>query len=239
MLRTITTMMLAALFVGNYAFAHDAWIESKNGKPTVVYGHGAKLESYDPQKVKEAKAFDCEGKEIPVKIDRQASGVTLDSAKTPTMVVVFFDNGPWVQTTDGWKNMGKQEALKQFSVVDSSKNHKFAKAIFTPCDTPAKPTGVPFEIIPQKDPLTVKVGETLPVKVLLEGKPVSGVTVSSGDAGHDNAKNLPKTNEKGEAGVVIDKPGRQIIIASHKAPLKNDPDAENLSLSATLTFETH
>ena len=81
----------------------------------------------------------------------------------------------------------------------------------------------------------MKPGEALPVKVLLDGKAFEGAEVRGTGVGHD-AKNVPKTDKDGIASVVIEKNGLQVINAAYKIPLKNDPDADVLSLSTNLVF---
>jgi len=208
----------------------------KDGGLVVVYGHGEKLEPYDPQKVKEAKALDCAGGALAVKIAKQRDGVSIASERTPAIVTAFFDNGSWVHTTEGWRNLGKSEAQGKFSIVEARKSRKYTKALLTQCAAFSNPVGLVFEIVPQKDPFAAKPGDALPVKVLLDGKPVEGATITNGDAGHSDSKDLPKSDKDGKASVLIEKSGFQLIIASYKVPLKNDPDADALFLGATLTF---
>jgi hypothetical protein len=59
---------------------------------------------------------------------------------------------------------------------------KYTKAILaTTHDALAcRPVGQKMEIVPQRNPATLKPGERLPIQVLLDGTPISGVRVSSG-----------------------------------------------------------
>ncbi len=96
--------------------------------------------------------------------------------------------------------------------------------------------GLFLEIVPEKDPFKAKSGEALPLKVLLEGKPVEGLAVSLGAMPHSDAENLPKTDSNGKVSIKIDKPGLQIITTKLVKPISGDPDADTLVACSSLTF---
>ncbi|MFH1116134.1 MAG: DUF4198 domain-containing protein [Pseudomonadota bacterium] len=237
--RTILTTLL--LFAASQlVFAHDAWIENKDGELMVFYGHASRHDSYDPQKIKEPKGFDSKGTPVPMEIARHKENASLVAKGKPAIVTVFFDNGYWVQTTDtaqAWKNIPKREAQEKFTVLASSKVRKYAKAILTPCATFAKPVGLALEIVPEKSPFDLKPGDSLPIRVLLDGKPLEGAPVRIGTAAYSAEKLTNKTDKDGRASVVIAESGPQAINVFHKSPIKGDPDADNLGLSASLTFD--
>lgn len=237
MFRILIAFFAIFFFGFQQAFSHDTWLEPKENGLIVAYGHGDKRDAYDPEKVKEAKAFDCKGEAFPVEIGRQKEAALLSSKEKPTTVTVLFDGGYGVKTTDGWKKITKREAAGKFTIVEALKSRKYAKALLTPCEAFSKPVGLVFEIVPEKDPFAIKPGEQLPITVLLDGKPVEGAVIRAGEAGHSESKDTLKSDKDGKASVLIEKPGPQLIFASHKAPLKDDPDADILSLGASLTFE--
>lgn len=59
---------------------------------------------------------------------------------------------------------------------------KYAKAILATAhdELVCRPVGQKMEIVPQRNPATMKPGEQLPIQVLLDGAPIKGVRVSSG-----------------------------------------------------------
>jgi Domain of unknown function (DUF4198) len=59
---------------------------------------------------------------------------------------------------------------------------KYAKAILATAhdELVCRPVGQKMEIVPERNPATMKPGEQLPLRVLLDGAPISGVRVSSG-----------------------------------------------------------
>jgi uncharacterized GH25 family protein len=81
------------------------------------------------------------------------------------------------------------------------------------------------------DPFVLKPGDQLPVKVLGSGKPLSGIEV----IGFDHAKR-GTTDKEGIIKVPLTK-GINLVTVEYKEKIKDDPDADALSLTATLTFE--
>lgn len=59
---------------------------------------------------------------------------------------------------------------------------KYAKAILTTAkdEVVCRPVGQKMEIVPERNPATMKPGERLPLRILLDGVPIGGVRVSSG-----------------------------------------------------------
>lgn len=88
------------------------------------------------------------------------------------MLAVFFDNGFWVKTPEGWKNVSKKEYGKP--VEDSSRPLKFSKMVSSWSDFALKPVGLEFEVVPLGKPSREG---SLEVQVLYGGKPVEGAAV--------------------------------------------------------------
>ncbi len=211
--------------------AHDAWIQKKDNDFYVIYGHGNKLEPYDFSKIKEIRAYDFSGNYRKI---AQKNGILSQEIKDPAMLTMFFDNGYWVQTTDGWKNLTKREALqKNLQIVVSERSLKFHKNYIKWTDAFMNPIGMKFEIIPLKNPLIMKSGDVLPIKVLLEGKPIENAAISTGES-HET---VTKTDKNGFAEITIKEKGFRLISAFIEQSLENDPDAEKLFLSANITFD--
>jgi uncharacterized GH25 family protein len=109
-------------------------------------------------------------------------------------------------------------------------------------DTPAAtPLGHALEIVPERSPDKVKVGETLAVQVLFRGKPLAGVRVSAVYAGaklegHAYPVNA-ETDANGRALLKIDRAGLWYARLIHMVPAENDPEIDWRSFFATMTFK--
>lgn len=104
----------------------------------------------------------------------------------------------------------------------------------TPNDGYKHAVGTPIEIIPEKDPAQVKDGESLPVRVLVKGKPMSGLQIFAATVGTP-AQNIGKTDANGRIAVTV-KPGPWRLHTIHMERVQEEKvDWE--SFWTTLTFE--
>jgi uncharacterized GH25 family protein len=95
--------------------------------------------------------------------------------------------------------------------------------------------GLPIEIVPERDPYTLKSGESLPVRVLFRDAPVSGVQMMAATAGESKNQTIGRTDAQGRISVPM-KSGQWRLHAVHMERVTS-ADAEWESFWATLTFE--
>lgn len=211
------------------ALAHDFLIEPKGDDFMVVFGHGMQREEFEVSKVKQVKAVGLQGKEIPVQREKKEKGLMLKINGRPSVIVASIDNGYWSKTIYGWKELPKRKASR---VVEAIRSLFFSKTILSWNDAiPAASMDADLDIIPLNNPFEVKAGESLSLKVLLRGQPLPGAEVIGGE----HAK-LGKTGKDGLVKVPLMR-GQNLVTVEHKERIKDDPDADVLSLTATLTFE--
>jgi len=236
MFRTAMIIIFTVCIFCSSVFAHDIWVEKKDGKLVVLYGHADKnkFESIEPAKIKEINGFDKNGKKMSVKIVQDKDILSIVPAKDLAAVTLFFDGGFFVKTTDGYKHVSKRE-VKEY--IESSHSVKYDKTLFGWNKKFSKPLGMRLEIVPAKNPFDIKKGQAFPVKVLFEGKPLEGAKIKVKANGKESPTELV-TNKEGTADIVIEKAGIQKIATRHKIPLKDNPDADDLSIGTALTFET-
>lgn len=106
-------------------------------------------------------------------------------------------------------------------------------------DEPAwsKPVGNTLEIVPLYNPSSVLPGGRLRVRVLYEGEPLAGASVTGGKAGGGEAEIVTNTDSDGVAEVTLLTPGRWYLRTIHMIRLDGDPEMRWESFWATLTFE--
>lgn len=138
---------------------------------------------------------------------------------------------------------GPKSGLK--NVVLSVYYEEYAKALLATgkvaTDDLQKPVGHNLEIIPLKNPGNLKIGDSLPVKVLFEGAPAKFVQVLGtyyGFSSEDDFAFATKTNGKGEAAIRILHQGHWMLNSWKKMPAGPDykDRCNQMSYSATLTF---
>lgn len=210
--------------------AHDFWIEKKAGKFFIISGHENTTEGYNPDRVRKWIVFDSKGRSIKVNLSKTEDGAYFsENGKDIGLINVFFDNKYWVKTTEGWKNIGKREALKSgYQIIESGRSYKFAKFLNKWNDKFTKPLKTKIEIIPLNNPFN---SDVLRVKVLLDGNPFREAPIFL-NASHEESL---KTDLDGMASIQLQK-GRNIISVTTKVPAKNDPDGDVIYLRASLSF---
>jgi uncharacterized GH25 family protein len=93
--------------------------------------------------------------------------------------------------------------------------------------------GLELELIPERDPYSLRPGEALPVRLLYRGEPLDGALVI---ALAPDSKVSART-AGGRASLVLDHPGLWLVKAVHMVPAPEGSGAEWESLWASLTFE--
>lgn len=121
---------------------------------------------------------------------------------------------------------------------------KHVKAILQVGDQRSGPfnavLGYPAELTPVENPYALAVGDTLAVRALVDGHPVSDQLVLAG--GRDHAgQSIPergaRTDTDGVARVPIDHEGQWYVKFIHMVRVQSEPDLDYESKWATLTFE--
>jgi cobalt/nickel transport system permease protein len=225
----IGLLLAASLAMGiSAASAHDYWIEKKGDGYAAVYGHGDKRLDYDPASLKKVTVYNAAGKTLDFKKEVQSNAIIIRPTGTACLIMADLESGYWSKTIYGLKNLPKRKATRP---IESFKAYHYSKSIVAAGEAAVKPVdGLKLDIIPLKNPFDLKAGDSLQLKVLCEGKPLAGATLEG-----DHQKS-GVTDKDGLVKVTLKK-GRQIYTVEKRDPLKNDPDADFIDTTTTLTFE--
>ncbi|WP_404938686.1 DUF4198 domain-containing protein [Pseudomonas atacamensis] len=225
-------LLIAALFTGQVS-AHGLWTEERRGNIEVVYGHGAEDNAFKPQKISGAWAYDASGKMIPVSVERLADHARLRPLKPPALMAVALNNGMWSQTADKkWINEGRSKVP---GATEATQTFKYSLAIYQPGAKLPKLEQIKLLILPEVDPLTVGPGKSLPVRVLLDGKPAAGVKLYGDYRSAPNTLST-ETDKDGRAQVLVRNEGLNVIAAQVEVPVKDSVDVDSRGLFSSLTF---
>ncbi|MBR7196019.1 DUF4198 domain-containing protein [Pseudomonas sp. 14A] len=225
-------LLIAALFTGQVS-AHGLWTEERRGNIEVVYGHGAEDNAFKAQKISGAWAYDASGKMIPVSVERLADHARLKPLKPPALMAVALNNGMWSQTADKkWINEGRSKVP---GATEATQTFKYSLAIYQPGAKLPKLEQIKLLILPEVDPLTVGPGNSLPVRVLLDGKPAAGVKLYGDYRSAPNTLST-ETDKDGRAQVLVRNEGLNVIAAQVEVPVKGSVDVESRGLFTSLTF---
>lgn len=98
-----------------------------------------------------------------------------------------------------------------------------------------EPVGLGLEIVPEKDPTALRVGDGFPVRVLRDGAPLAGFALNAVSAG-DKKGETQKTDDAGRAAFKLNKAGGWLLrgVEAHKA---STPELNFEATSTSLTFE--
>jgi nickel transport protein len=207
------------------AQAHDAWIEPSSAGFTVVFGHDGKLETALASKVLKAQAVDAAGQALPVRLE--GLKVALDGK--PSQLLLHYDNGFWSRTPQGSRSGPKNEVP---GALGASHALKYGKTLLAWDAQASRPQGLPVEIVPHAIQAPAA-GSRLPVQVLWDGQPLAGAVLSWHEGTQEKDT---QADAQGRASVPVVQ-GRQMVSASARRPLPNDPRADTLSVSSALVFE--
>ncbi len=130
----------------------------------------------------------------------------------------------------------KERTLDRDAVERYSKSPKALVRVGDGPGDPCRVLGLPLEIVPLRDPFTIKSGETLGVRVLFQGKPLADANLGWDHPGDgEPPSGTVRTNEKGEALIPVARTGLMTIRLTHMTRPKS-PDHEWESFWTTLTF---
>ncbi|WLR93557.1 DUF4198 domain-containing protein [Shinella zoogloeoides] len=236
MLRQIMAVsgaLALALSLPATAGAHGAWVAERWGELGVVYGHGAGDDAYDPARIKEAVAIAEDGTASPAAIDSRNKHAILKPEGEPAAIALTFDNGYWTEKADGkWVNEPKDK------VADAKETGHYIKNSLSLLHVhdalPAFPKQ-DLQIVPLDNPVGRKAGDPIRLRLLYDGKPLAGAVVTLDYVNQASLKSDP-TDADGEVVVTIRNDGLNVLAADHSVPLENDPKADKIGYTATLSF---
>lgn len=229
--RQIAPLLLAGLVgVPAVVSAHDLWVEAEEGGYRILYGHhpqvsheGARQLPYAPDAVKSVVCLEPGGARRPAK----AGGSSPVKVEGECAVLyVLTSSGYWTKTPAGTKNVRKTEAASPLAAWQSFESVKHLSA-WGPAAS--EPIGAPLEIVPERDPLGLREGDKLGLRIFANGKPVAGAVLSY------DGKVRGETGPDGSVNVRVRHGGLQLIQAAVRTPHPG-PEADEVVHTTALTF---
>lgn len=229
----ILTLMLPVLLLAFPAFGHHLWVSVDDGSYAVNRGMiSERIDDYDPDCVQKVRAYDQDGKEIPVQRINEAEQVKFKTETPPAVTSVVSKWGDRVDTTSGKKLMSREQAENEgLTVIKTFFSTQFAKTLFESSEQNRKPLGMKFEIVPLQDPLSADPDDQVQFQLLFEDKPLSDTEIYTNDDRHI------KTDENGVARITFGQTGKHLLYAKHRTPPENEEEFDYLKFMTFLTFE--
>ncbi len=169
----------AAMGLGMYATtvdAHGVFFANRLDQKALVLGEGPLDNAYDPACVQRIDAYDVNFE--PTTVERVDAGnhVTIVPDDDLGVTATFFDYGYFAKTTDGQviptRDYASVENLKAVTYARKYNVHYWNEAV--------KPGGlynVPIQIVPAVNPLTLRRGDTLRLRIYKDGQPYANAPV--------------------------------------------------------------
>jgi uncharacterized GH25 family protein len=100
-----------------------------------------------------------------------------------------------------------------------------------------RPVGMPLELIPEKNPYGLKSGEELPIRLLYQGKPLTGALVIALGLHQADGRIAARSGKDGRVRLRLPEGGFWLIKSVHMVPAPHDTGVDWESLWASLTFD--
>lgn len=256
-------ILLSFLVVAATASAHDVFL---NAKPFVLNNPGSLTLSMYLAEAFPGEVIKWRGdKTVKFWMIGPGTNVELTAKKEANPVIEFKNIGTYVIgwngtpsyievepklfneyiEAEGYENVIQMR--KEQGVQDKPGREKYIR--FLKCfvqvgadktDDFSKNFGQKIEMIPLVNPYSVKAGSNLAVRVVFDGKPLSGVrvmaTYETYSKEHDVYAHTMETDTEGIARIPIDKPGLWMIRANRMLPLQGETKADWESYWANFSF---
>ena len=210
--------------------AHDLWVETEGSIHTLRYGHerskhdGERSLTYAKDFVKKGRCFGRDGKEVHTSLSQSFPAQIAGSCAATLFVA---SSGFWIKTPYGTQNKPKTEAAP---ALDSWESFDMVKHLREWSPAFSNPLADSLELVPEENPLLLKAGDKMTVRVFWRGKPRSGVTV----AYHGSPRGVSAAD--GRVNIRLRDPGFQLIQASVDDPPRDATKADKTVYATHLGF---
>ncbi|HEY8133132.1 MAG TPA: DUF4198 domain-containing protein [Thermoanaerobaculia bacterium] len=149
---------------------------------------------------------------------------------TPTQVTEYLDEiGADADLHRLWSESPEPKRWREIYTKHAKSFVVVAKAD----DSWKEPAGLTLEFMPLEDPTSLRVGNTLPIRLIESGKPLANFSIGVVYEG-DRQGTILKTDGDGRATISLPRSGRYMLRATHIRPAHR-PDADWISDFTTLT----
>jgi nickel transport protein len=223
-------LVLAISLTAGHARAHDLWLEKEDGGFGLYYGHkysdhgGATLVEYQIEWVREALCFDAAGARVPFQAE-ETYPYRMRGACAAAHVSI--SSGYWTKTPYGTQNLPKNEARMP---VESWLSHDSVKRIDHWTESLARPLAGGLELTPLEDPLRLRKGKKLRLRVTFDGRPVEDADVAY------DGKPRGRPGPDGGINIRLRHGGFQVIQATVTRSIASEK-ADEVIHSTNLNFE--
>jgi nickel transport protein len=237
-LKTTSLSLIVAIAVLSVADlqAHGIWFQRRAGRLALIYGEGPDdgvIVSRLPH-ISNVIALDAAGAPVPIKLVPTDHLLLVDTPREAMVIAAVLDNGVWTTTAEG------RELQKPKTEVPGAKDsgQYFRSGIHLRGDLKAPLGALPGQVL-QLTPVTAtlpkRMGDSLTLRALLNGKPLADAAVTV-DWVNDFRGTPLRTGADGTVTLKVRNQGVNVISVVHQAPARNRTDTDIIEHRATLSF---
>lgn len=256
-------LLLASSLIVSLVVAHDMWLEphkffvSPGEIVTIQNGNGtiykvsenavtpdrvSSVALMGPEgEIRQLDKLDVSGNYLEFQVDLQSPGnywVGLATRSRP--IQLTGDEFNEYLEHDGLPHVLKER--KEKGISDRAEIEQYSKYVKTYLQVGEErsqnfsvPLGLEIEIVPQRNPYSLGVGQELPIQVLFRGAPLEGFVVHAGFEGQESEGVHSYTDAEGRATITLGGAGKWYIRGIHLFQV-DAADHSYESYWATLTF---
>ena len=209
--KMLAAMLGAALGLSMYAVpadAHGIYYANRLDQKALVLGEGPLDNIYDPDCVQRIDAYDVKFNPTTVKRIDTDKNMILVPGDDLGVTATFFDYGYFAKTTDG-----KVIPTRDFMSVPNLKAVTYAVKYnihyWNENVAPGAIYNVPIQIVPAVNPLMLRRGDTLLLRIYKDGAPYANAPVIADVLG--NLSSVIRADENGYVSVRVSNDGLNVI----------------------------
>jgi uncharacterized GH25 family protein len=262
-MRLRVALVLAAAALPAAVSGHDFWIQPSSFRPAV--GSAVQLRFYVgphfegepfprvPGLLSRFVLLPASGPErdIPGRPGMDPAGVIRVDSPGLQIVAYRSRNSPLTLEASKFDEYLAEEGLEKIAELRKKRGQTQATAreVFSRCakalleaggGPPSgadRALGLTLELVAEKNPYTLAAKDELPVRLLLEGRPLAGALVQALLHGEPETRASARTDRDGRARLRLARPGFWLIKAVEMSAAPEGVEADWQSLWASLTFE--
>ncbi len=249
-LNLIITLGILITCIVTSAQAHMLWLNASNYAPKpgetvwieIGWGHKYPRDQVMTEgRLERLYVIDAKGQELSVKKIFPSFYKFTPLTKGVCQIVGKLNPVFISKTTEGRKLGNKKSVSDVVSCTQYIMNAKAMIEVGGDKEGFSRQSTELLEILPLKDPGSLAVGDTLPVKIMFKGKPLAGTKLQCTYTGYEADKEKhwaveKESDSKGIVRVKLNSKGQWLFNTNHKAPYPDKSEADEYSYRTCLTI---
>jgi len=215
--------------------AHGLWLTKRLDRMVLSLGHDDQEDGYSSAKLTSVVAVAQDGTPLPAPAIDEGTAPYWSFTKPPelAMLAVTYRGSMSGQRPDNQWIEGPRGTDR--TVLKVGRYDKYLLAVVDPAADVRKAPATRMQIVPDRNPLSLKRGDRMGVRLLIDGRPLAGVAIAADYAGNADVKHAV-TDAAGQAEITVQNQGLNVIGAMWIEPVAGDPEIDFIEHLATLSF---